>query len=260
MPSVFISYQTRTHRRYLPTVVAALNDAGLKHWLDADNVVPASRVEGLEMGLLSGLRKADAILVFTPAPGRKLRFDQRIRELLDNFASALTAEGYGSSPFATYYLLYLSYRFLYGINVMYRHGESWQAWEERVGRAIGLEVVCVTVVDELVPSSNNHGSFVFAANELAEGLRSAVLPRLIAAEPRQRPELTPRARAAIAFLKQVGLGLKWALVIAAVLVCVVLALAIAIGLTVFGAKFAVALVVAGGVACGFYLRTSKRPR
>ena len=63
VPRIFISYQTRSHRSYLPVVCDVIEQEGLRLWIDQKNTVAPTRVEGLELSLLTGLRSADALLL-----------------------------------------------------------------------------------------------------------------------------------------------------------------------------------------------------
>ena len=224
VPTIFISYQTRSHRSYLPVVCDVIEQEGLRLWIDQKNTVAPTRVEGLELSLLTGLRSADALLLLSPAGPRNLTLGQKIKDTLDWMASMVSLEGHGerTSTFAMYYWLQVKlYEHLYGIELLPRANESWQAWEARTGERIGLEVVRMAITED--PNASPQpidADFVFTPDGLRDGLRCDVVPRLQRVRPRSKPDMLPGAKRFFSLLKSVGKSLLRTLIVVAAFVSV----------------------------------------
>jgi hypothetical protein len=139
-------------------------------------------------------------------------------------ASMVSIEHHGerTSTFATYYWTHVKlYEFLYGIELLPRANESWQAWEARTGERIGLEVVRIAITEN--PNASPQpidAHFVFTPDGLRDGLRCDVVPRLQRVRPRPKPDMLPGAKRFFSLLKSVGKSLLRTLIVVAVFVSV----------------------------------------
>jgi hypothetical protein len=224
VPTIFISYQTRSHRSYLPVVCDVIKEEGLRLWIDQKNTVAPTRLQGLELNLLMGLRSADALLLLSPAGPRNLTRGQKIKDIVDSIASMASIEARSGqmSTFAMYYWFQVKlYELLYGIDLMPRANESWQAWEARTGEQIGLEVVRMAITKD--PNASPQpidAHFVFTPDGLRDGLRRDVVPRLQRVRPRPKPDMLPGAKRFFGLLKSVGKTLLVTLIVVAAFVSV----------------------------------------
>src|SRR5262245_57108257 len=151
-------------------------------------------------------------------------FRDRARFELDWMASMVSIEHHGerTSTFATYYWTHVKlYEFLYGIELLPRANENWQAWEARTGERIGLEVVRIAITEN--PNASPQpidAHFVFTPDGLRDGLRCDVVPRLHRVRPRPKPDMLPGPKRFFSFLKSAGKTLLRTLIVVAAFVSV----------------------------------------
>src|SRR5262245_48927767 len=96
VPRIFISYQTRSHRPYLPIVCDVIEQEGLRLWIDQRQTVGPTRMQGLDWSLFDGLRSADALLLLSPAAPRTLTLVQKLLEAADGIVWMLSDQSHHS--------------------------------------------------------------------------------------------------------------------------------------------------------------------
>jgi hypothetical protein len=180
---VFISYKTREHHPYVEEIAAALEAEGQEVWLDRKRPIPPWQAMGLDFFLKRGLNQADALLYLVPDPEQPPQsLLQRWKDGLDFWLTALFVS-VGLSP-GFWYALWLNV--FYGkdvfrspLHLLNFSRTSWQAWEERVGKELGLLVLRVSITREEAAKPPDPADVIpLRADHLSVDLKAAVLPRI----------------------------------------------------------------------------------
>jgi len=240
---VFVSYQTRTHRERLPLITELLRESGADYWVDTEQKLHSSRLEGRELSLVRAMQSADVLLFLQPEGGRRLTFTQKLVDVLDFIAAALAIEGHaGFMPLFVPFFYYARYwRFFYGINLFYLGRESWQSWEEHAGEQLGLTIVRVEPPRPFPQVAATDDAWT---QQFRSYWSEEVAPKIRSAPRRRKPEMLPRGKQVVEIIQQAGVWLSWAYLAAmAVALLILVALVVAGGL-LFGWRF---LLPAGGL-------------
>jgi hypothetical protein len=230
-PKIFISYRTHEHAEYVEPLATALSSSGFTVLLDRQKNLEDYRFGnldlplsgGLALGLRDLLRAADVAVVLVSTTGREKSGRQKLKEALDLFLLTLAYEGNTLTHGTLYAFVTRWEKHWYEIETTKRLDESWQAWEQRVTRAIRVPIVFVAIPDGLanVPlaEARHDGAVVLEHAHLQDQVKTLLAPRLRdLARSRTRLERSPEK-------EQEYQALRRALIVGVVLLAPFVALA-----------------------------------
>ncbi len=212
MQTVFISYQTIAHQQYIDEIKTALENYGLKVWTDTSEIShEPMRFSGLETSLFKGINESDCILSIMPNFKRKFTFEQKIKEFLDWSAIFLSyacwEEGSKAleteNPYIWFILQKKFYKFFYDLDLDQKINESWQDYETRIGKQIGIKIIQIYLISDLTEENIicEKNIEIISPNNLLDGLSKNVIPTLLKPSNKKNLEMTKQGKALTKTLK-----------------------------------------------------------